>query len=70
MTDRKTLVKMSVKIIQMLILNSEVTIPEMAEQIGISERSIERNLRILQKNKKIERVGPDKGGYWKMIELK
>jgi len=61
---------MSVKIIQMLILNSEVTIPEMAEQIGISERSIERNLRILQKNKKIERVGPDKGGYWKMIELK
>jgi len=64
----KTSVKTSVKIIQLLILNSDATIPEMAEQIGISERSIERNLRNLQKTKKIERIGPDKGGYWKVIE--
>jgi len=64
----KTSVKTSVKIIQLLISKSEVTIPEMAEQIGISERSIERNLRSLQKSKKIERIGPDKGGYWKVIE--
>ncbi|HEX7585155.1 MAG TPA: ATP-binding protein [Prolixibacteraceae bacterium] len=71
MTDKmsvKMSVKTSVKIIQLLILNSEVTIPEMAEQIGISERSIERNLQNLQKSNKIERIGPAKGGHWKVIE--
>jgi predicted HTH transcriptional regulator len=57
-----------VKIIQIIIINSEITIPEMAEQIGISERSIERNLRNLQKNKKIERIGPAKGGHWRVIK--
>lgn len=64
----ETSVKTSVKITQLLILNSDVTIPEMAEQIGISERSIERNLQKLQKDHKIERIGPDKGGHWKVIE--
>ena len=67
-TSVKSSVKTSVKIIQLLILNSDITIQEMAEQIGISERSIERNLRILQKNKQIERIGPDKGGYWNVNE--
>lgn len=64
----ETSVKTSVKIIQLLILNSDLTIPEMAEQIGISERSIQRNLQKLQKDHKIERIGPDKGGYWSVIK--
>lgn len=64
----KMSVKTSVKIINLLIQNPDATIPEMAELIGISQRSIERNLQNLQKSKKIERVGPDKGGYWKVIE--
>lgn len=60
--------KTSGKIISTLIKNPDATIPEMAEQIGISQRSIERNLQNLQKAKKIERVGPANGGYWKVIE--
>jgi len=64
----KTSGKMSGKIISTLIKNPDATIPEMAEQIGISQRSIERNLQNLQKAKKIERVGPANGGYWKVIE--
>lgn len=64
----KVMEKTSEKIIQLLVLMSDVTIAELAEQIGISERSIERNLQNLQKSKKILRIGPDKGGYWKVIE--
>ena len=64
----KTSVKTSVKIIQILIKNSDTTIHEMAQQIGVSQRSIERNLQNLQKTKQIERIGPDKGGYWKVIK--
>lgn len=30
-------------------------------------RSIERNLKKLQKDKKIKRVGGDKGGHWVVI---
>ena len=64
----KTSGKTSGKIISILIINPDATIPQMAEQIGISERSIERNLQNLQKDKKIDRIGPAKGGHWNVIE--
>lgn len=58
--------KTSEKIISTLLLKPESTIAEMAEQIGVSSRSIERNLQNLQKDKKLERIGSAKGGYWKV----
>ena len=60
--------KTSEKIIQLIKIKPFATIAEMAEQIGISERSIERNLQKMQNEHKLERIGPDKGGYWKVIE--
>jgi len=36
--------------------------------IGISETAIDKNLGFLKANNIIERVGPNKGGYWKIIE--
>jgi len=44
--------------------------PEMALQIGITERSVERNIRKLQTEGKLKRVGPAKGGYWMVINNK
>ena len=38
----------------------------MSESLGISTRSVERNLNNLKNVGKIERIGPDKGGYWKV----
>lgn len=47
--------------------NNEITISELTEKIGISDRSIERNIQKLQKENKLKRVGGDKGGKWIII---
>ena len=47
--------------------NPHITIPELAVKIGITERSIERNIQSIQAKGLLERVGPAKGGSWKII---
>lgn len=59
--------KTSVKIMEIISSNPDITIPELSERIGITSRSVERNLQKLQKEGKVKRIGPDKGGYWKVI---
>ncbi|MDP2337973.1 MAG: ATP-binding protein [Bacteroidota bacterium] len=61
--------KMTEKILKLITSNPEITIAILADQTGKSQSTINRNLKKLQKNKKIEHIGPDKGGYWKVIEL-
>jgi len=39
----------------------------LAETVGISVRKIETNIRKLKDLGYIERVGPAKGGYWKIV---
>jgi ATP-dependent DNA helicase RecG len=63
----KTSVKTSVKILELISTNSQITIPELADEIDVTERSIERNIQKLQQNGKLVRIGPDKGGHWKVI---
>lgn len=60
--------KTSEKIINLILQNKEITIQEMAELIGITERSIERSIHNLQQKGKIKRVGPAKGGHWEVID--
>lgn len=38
----------------------------MADSIGISERAVEKQLAKLKGKRVIDRIGPDKGGYWKI----
>ena len=38
----------------------------MADSIGISERAVEKQLAKLKGKGVIDRIGPDKGGYWKI----
>ncbi|HPE70042.1 MAG TPA: putative DNA binding domain-containing protein [Thermotogota bacterium] len=64
----KTSGKTSGKILAALKLNGNLTIPELASMIGITERSIERNIRKLQEQNHLRRIGPAKGGYWEVIE--
>jgi ATP-dependent DNA helicase RecG len=40
----------------------------MADMLGKSSRTIEKNLARLRKAGKVVRVGPAKGGYWKILE--
>jgi len=60
--------KTSVKILEAIKSNDQITIPELAEIIGVTTRSIERNLQNLQLEDKLARIGSDKGGHWEIIE--
>ena len=66
--SEKTSEKTSEKILELIENNKFITIRELAESVGVTTRSVERNLTNLQKNKKLKRVGGDKGGYWKIMQ--
>ena len=65
---KKTSGKTSGKILDALVQDKNLTIPELARLIGVTERSIERNIRKLQDQGLLRRVGPAKGGHWEVIE--
>ena len=43
-----------------------ITIPEIAQKLGISETAVQNNIKKLKILGAIQRIGPDKGGYWKV----
>ena len=47
----------------------EITIHSLAEQLGVNEKTIKREMAILKKERKIYRVNGKKYGYWKILEL-
>ncbi|MDP4712286.1 MAG: HTH domain-containing protein [Saprospiraceae bacterium] len=65
---QKSSVKSSVKIIAFISQNRRITIPELAEKLGVTTRAIEKQIANLKKEGKLERQGPDKGGFWKVID--
>jgi len=64
----KTSGKTSGKIVFALKTDPSLTIPELASMIGVTERSIERNIQKLQAQYRLRRVGPAKGGHWEVVE--
>jgi ATP-dependent DNA helicase RecG len=60
--------KMSGKILALVREDKFVTIPELSKNIGVTERTIERNLKKLQQEKRLNKVGGAKGGYWEVME--
>jgi ATP-dependent DNA helicase RecG len=44
-----------------------ITIPEIAQKLSISNTAVQNNIKKLKHLGIIERIGPDKGGYWKVI---
>jgi ATP-dependent DNA helicase RecG len=63
----KSSVKTSDEILLLLEQEAYITIPKMAELLGISTRAIEKQLANLKESGKLERIGPNKGGYWRVI---
>jgi len=60
--------KSSEKIMRLIKANTQITIKDLAEQLNVSTRAIEKNISKLKTENRIERIGSDKGGYWKIIE--
>ena len=54
-------------ILDIIMVNNEITIPEIAKKTNVNEKTIKRDIMKLKKEERLERIGPDKGGYWKII---
>ena len=51
-----------------MINNPFITAPELSSIVGISLSKIKENISKLKNKGLLKRVGPDKGGYWKINE--
>jgi DeoR/GlpR family transcriptional regulator of sugar metabolism len=63
----EVLAKTSEKILVLIQDRPLITIAELAKTIGVTERSIERNLKKLQAEQRLSRTGPAKGGCWVVV---
>ena len=60
--------KTSDKILGLIGENPLITIADLALLIGVTGRSIERNLKKLQAEQRLSRNGSAKGGCWEVIK--
>ncbi len=47
--------------------NNKITATEMSKQLNVSLSTVKRRIKILKDNGKIERIGSDKTGHWRVI---
>ena len=57
------------KIIDIITQMPTITVKELAKMLSVTERTIYRQIEILKTENRIERVGADKTGYWKVCKL-
>lgn len=56
------------KILDNISKNSLITVKELSKIVGISERKIKENISKLKQENLLKRIGPARGGHWKVIE--
>ncbi|MCX7212056.1 MAG: winged helix-turn-helix transcriptional regulator [Burkholderiales bacterium] len=66
--QEKTREKTSAAILRMFGEQPEMSIAELAERLGKVPSTIERAIRKLRESGRLQRIGPDKGGRWELIE--
>jgi len=66
-TIEKSSQKSSQVIIDLIKVNPNVTTDELASQLNMSRRNIAKHIAKLKEEEKLKRIGPDKGGYWKVV---
>lgn len=54
------------KIVALLSEDSKLSATALAEKIGVSSKAVEKHLANLKADGIIERIGPTKGGYWRV----
>lgn len=56
------------KILALIQDQPAISAPELAEQLGISARAVEKHLANLKAAGKLRRVGGAKGGHWELTD--
>ena len=59
--------KTPLTVLELLAAEPNLTARQLAARMGKSELTIHRAVRVLRESGRLERVGPDKGGHWKVI---
>ena len=54
-------------IISLIIDNNKITYSQLSEKLGVNEKTIKRDMDKLKKLNKVERVGSDKTGEWRVL---
>jgi predicted HTH transcriptional regulator len=67
-TTQETTQKTSVKILEILRRSPELTLADVAEEIGLTRRAIEMASSKLVKEGRLRYVGPQKGGHWEVVK--
>ena len=57
-----------IDILQAIENNPKITVKKISKLLGISTTSVEKNIRYLKVQRYLKRVGPARGGYWKVIK--
>ena len=58
--------KTQLEIILEIINDSQISIVELSQRMGISTTAIENNITKLKEKGILQRIGPDKSGYWEV----
>ena len=66
-TSEKMPEKTSEKILYLISENPRITTRELVDIIGIHERNVARNLKTLQEQGLLHRIGGRKEGYWQVV---
>ena len=61
-------IKTSQKKVQLMQNDPIITIAELAQNIGITERAIKMQIEKMKAQGRIQRIGPDKGSRWGISE--
>ena len=58
-----------IAIIDLIRDNAEISMLELSKILNVNHKTIKRDIQTLKDKGLIERIGPDKGGYWRVINV-
>lgn len=59
---------MADRIVDIMRANATVTMADIAQQLGVTQRTVERTVKKMRENGKVERVGGRRYGHWVINE--
>jgi predicted HTH transcriptional regulator len=63
----KSSLKTDEKILELIRQNNQISYDALAAAVNITRRAIAKQIKKLQEEGKLRRVGPDKGGTWEVL---
>ena len=64
----KSIPKVQREIIRLMSVNSRITVLEIMDELSLSRPTVMNNIKKLKEQGFLERIGANKGGYWKILK--